>query len=70
MKNTEITLESMSTMSDTTKKIIDGARKMTDSELDLLIRIIDLIKGRPDRREMALSWTGRMADLPEALAQI
>lgn len=45
-------------------------RAMTDSELKLLKDIMDAIDGRPDRREFALQWTGRMSDLPEALKAI
>ena len=44
--------------------------KFTNEELDLLIKIIDLTEGRPDRQEFALKWTGKVADLPAALAQI
>ena len=43
---------------------------MTDNELKLLKRIMEVIDGRPDRREFALQWTGRMSDLPEALKAI
>ena len=45
-------------------------RAMTDNELKLLKDIMDTIDGRPDRREFALQWTGRMSDLPEALKAI
>ena len=44
--------------------------EMTDDEIKLLDRIMELISGRPDRREYALNYIGKMKDLPAALAQI
>ena len=48
-------------------KLVDGLR---DDQIQILIDIANLIKGRPDRREYAAQWTGKPADLPAALAQI
>ena len=51
-------------------KLICLLNEMTDDEIKLLDRIMELISGRPDRREYALNYTGKMKDLPAALAQI
>ena len=44
--------------------------KMTEEQRDLLMQIMDLTEGRPDRLEFAAAWTGKAKDLPAALAQI
>ena len=44
--------------------------EMTEEQRTLMLNIMDLIAGRPDRREIANNWTGKMKDLPAALAQI
>ena len=53
-----------------TKAIVKMADGMTDEQFKLLIEIMDLVTGRPDRREFALNWPGKMRDLPAALARI
>lgn len=57
-------------MNDKQRELMKGAAKMNEQKLDLLIQIIELITGRPDRQQYALSYTGRMKDLPAALVQI
>lgn len=51
-------------------KLAEMFLEMTDEQRALMITIMDLITGRPDRREIANNWTGKMKDLPAALAQI
>ena len=46
------------------------AAKMNDEQLALLLRIADLIKDRPDRRQYAMDYTGKMKDLPAILETI
>ena len=58
MKTNEITIDTIREMDTTTKNLIDAARAMTPVQRDLLIKIIDLTAGRPDRQQLALSWTG------------
>lgn len=53
-----------------TKTLMILAKELTEGERKTLIKILDLTTGRPDRRVMAKNWTGKMADLPAALAQI
>ena len=43
---------------------------MTDSEIELLRQIMTATDGRPDLRQYALNYTGRMKDLPAVLAKI
>ena len=51
-------------------RLLANISKMTEEELDLFFKIMDLTDGRHDRLDFAASWTGRMEDLPAALAQI
>ena len=52
------------------KKLAALVDCMTDYEFDLLRQIMTMTSGRPDLREFAKGWTGKMQDLPSALAQI
>lgn len=52
------------------KAIVTLANDLNHDEIKLLFEIMDLVIGRPDRRDFALSWAGKMKDLPAALAQI
>ena len=70
MKTNEITIETIRNTNTTTKNLINVARTMTPEQLDLLIEIMGLTAGRPDRQQLALSWPGKMNDLPAVLAQI
>lgn len=70
MKKNEITIDTIRNLDNSTRKLIDIGRTMTQEQLDILIAVIDLTDGRPDRRDFALNWKGRMSDLPAALAQI
>lgn len=57
----------------TTQKEINFAKnylKMTEDERALFLTIMDMTIGNPDRREFAKTWTGKVKDLPAALAQI
>lgn len=53
-----------------TKALIALTNDMTDEEFSLLMKIMDLTGGRPDRQQLAITWDGKMKDLPAALAQI
>ncbi len=44
--------------------------KLTEKEQTTLLTIMEMISGNHDRRELAESWTGKIEDLPAALAQI
>ena len=44
--------------------------KLTEKEQTTLLTIMEMISGNQDRRELAESWTGKIEDLPAALAQI
>ena len=70
MKTNEITIEDIRNLENETMELIDAARKLTDKQLDLAIEIIRLIDGRPDRQQYAISYTGKMSELPALLAQI
>ena len=54
----------------TITKLYKKTNDMTDDEMNLLIQIVTLIDGRPDRRDFAQSWSGSVRDLPAALARI
>ena len=44
--------------------------KMTEKEQTTLLAIMEMVSGNQARREFAERWTGKMEDLPAALAQI
>lgn len=58
------------TVRDTTAIVLTVIKKLTSEQTTLLLEIMDLVIGNPDRRKFALEWSGRMKDLPAALAQI
>ncbi len=70
MKNSEINIDTIRNMDNTTKHFIDMARLMTDKEKDILLSVMELAAGRPDRQQYALNYTGKVEDLPAVLAQI
>lgn len=51
-------------------ELIDLARTMNDKQLSLLIEVLTLCDGHPERYDFAASWTGKPDMLPAALAQI
>ncbi len=51
-------------------KIAEMFLEMNETERALLLEIMDLITGNPARREFAVAWKGKMADLPAALRTI
>ena len=55
---------------DSLAKLVAVFSKMTDEQRDLLLQVMDLTEGRPDRLDYALNWKGKAKDLPAALAQI
>ncbi len=55
---------------DVNRDFADMVMQLNDKQRDLLIQILELLIGRPDREEYVLNYTGRMKDLPAALAQI
>lgn len=44
--------------------------EMTEKEQTTLLAIMEMVSGNQARREFAERWTGKMEDLPAALAQI
>lgn len=52
------------------KKLEEQFLSMDEDQRTLMLDIMDLVSGRPDRREFALNYTGKIKDLPAALAQI
>jgi len=50
--------------------LAEKAAQMTDAELSLLIRIMDMVTGNTARRQFVMNYTGRMKDLPEILETI
>ena len=44
--------------------------KLTEKEQTTLLIIMEMISGNQDRRDLAESWTGKIEDLPAALARI
>lgn len=55
---------------DSLAKLVMIFSRMTDEQRDLLLQVMDLTEGRPDRLDFALNWKGKVKDLPAALAQI
>ena len=55
---------------DSLTKLVATFIQMTDEQRDLLLQVMDLTEGRPDRLDYALNWKGKAKDLPAALAQI
>ena len=56
--------------SDEDRQFIDTVKNLSPDKLDLLLTITELIIENPAREKLALSWKGKMKDLPAALAQI
>ena len=57
----------------TTKEAIVFAKaylQLPDEGKKLLITIMDMAIGNPERLKFAAAWKGKMTDLPAALAQI
>lgn len=55
---------------DDTSKLFTSFRQMTESQRTMMLQIMDLVEGRPDRQQYAISYTGKVKDLPAALAAI
>ena len=51
-------------------EMADKFLEMSNEQRALLLRIIDLMGNNPARVEFVKRWTGRISDLPAALAQI
>lgn len=54
----------------TVAAIAASVTKMTDEEFSLFIRIIDLVKDKPDRKQYVMNYTGKMKNLPAILETI
>ena len=50
--------------------LAEKAAQMTDDELSLLIKIMDMVTGNPARRQFVMNYTGKMKDLPAILETI
>jgi hypothetical protein len=55
---------------DSLVKLLDILMTLPADKYNLAMQIMDLITDHPDRRELAQSWTGKIEDLPAALARI
>lgn len=66
----EITIDTIRNTNPQVIEILDKEMRMNDEQLSLLVEIMELCADRPDRQQYALEYTGRMNDLPAALAQI
>ena len=51
-------------------QLVEKFAQLNPEQQDLLLKIMDLIEGRPDRRDFAAKWTGKPNDLPAALENI
>jgi len=50
--------------------LAEKAAQMTNAELSLFIRIMDMVTGNPARRQFVMNYTGKMKDLPAILETI
>ena len=55
---------------DVDRDFADMVMKLNDKQRGLLLQIMELVTDHPARMEYLRNYTGRMADLPAALAQI
>ena len=68
--NTNRDILDPATWTDQDREFIDAVKDLNSEEINLLMTIMELLNDNPARGEVAMNWTGKMKDLPAALARI